>query len=165
MNKIVTIGVYGFTRESFFQKLLDAKIDTFCDIRRRRGVRGSAYAFSNSQYLQKKLHELGIQYVYLKDLAPDQVVREKQKQEDKKLHIAKRERKTLGEAFISEYTSKCLSHFEPSIFLEKIGSDAQVICLFCVERDPEACHRSLVSNWLIQTFQIPVEHIVPSEVL
>jgi hypothetical protein len=27
---IVTIGVYGFDEQSFFQTLLDAKVDTFC---------------------------------------------------------------------------------------------------------------------------------------
>jgi hypothetical protein len=32
MDKVVTIGVYGFTSNSFFQALLDAKVDTFCDI-------------------------------------------------------------------------------------------------------------------------------------
>lgn len=162
MNKIVTIGVYGFNKESFFQKLVETKIDTFCDIRRRRGVRGSEYAFANSQYLQKKLKELGIHYVYLQDLAPSQAVREKQKQEDEKLHIAKRHRKVLGQAFISEYKNECLSQHNPSTFLEQIGPDAQIVCLFCVEQDPEACHRSLVSNWLVQAFRFPVEHILPS---
>lgn len=38
---IVTIGVYGFDEQSFFQALQDAQIDTLCDIRARRGVRGS----------------------------------------------------------------------------------------------------------------------------
>jgi len=161
MNKIVTIGAYGFNRESFFQNLVDAKIDTFCDIRRRRGVRGPEYAFANSQYLQKKLQELGIHYVYIQDLAPSQAMREKQKQEDEKFHIAKRSRKVLGQTFVSEYIDNCLSRFEPSIFLEKVGPNAQVVCLFCVERVPEACHRSLVSSWLTQTFHLPVEHIVP----
>lgn len=164
MNKIVTIGVYGFNQENFFQNLIDAKVDTFCDIRRRRGVRGSDYAFANSQYLQRKLQELGIRYVYIKDLAPSQAIREKQKQEDQRFHSAKRQRKALGQVFISGYTDECLSRLEPSMFLEKIGLDAQIICLFCVERDPEACHRSLLSNWLIRAFHLPVEHILPSVV-
>ncbi len=55
--KIVTIGVYGFDRESFFQALLDAKVDTFCDIRLNRGLRGSTYAFVNSKSLQRRLQE------------------------------------------------------------------------------------------------------------
>lgn len=127
-------------------------------------MRGSEYAFVNSQYLQKKLQELNIHYVYIKELAPSEIVREKQKQEDKRLHMAKRKRKALGQAFISEYENECLSQFKPSLFLEKVGPDAQTTCLFCVERDPEACHRSLVSNWLIQSLHLPVEHIMPSVV-
>src|SRR5258708_39820746 len=103
MNKIVTIGVYGFDQDSFFKALLDAKVDTFCDIRLRRGMRGAEYAFVNSERLQKRLRELGIRYVHVKDLAPIQAIREKQKQEDERLGIAKRSRKALGQTFIREY--------------------------------------------------------------
>lgn len=39
MIEIFTIGVYNSTEESYFGKLMDAKIDLFCDIRQRRGVR------------------------------------------------------------------------------------------------------------------------------
>ncbi len=70
MPEFVTIGVYGFDEAGFFQALQDAGVDTFCDIRRRRGVRGSAYAFANSQRLQGRLAELGIRYIYRSDLAP-----------------------------------------------------------------------------------------------
>jgi hypothetical protein len=33
--------------------------------------------------------------------------------------------------------------------------------LFCVERDPEACHRSIVAERLAAEFGLPVTHIVP----
>ena len=90
MNKFITIGVYGFDKDSFFKAILDAKIDTFCDIRLRRGMRGSEYAFVNSESLQKQLRELGIRYIHVKNLAPSQAIREKQKHEDEMLGIAKR---------------------------------------------------------------------------
>ena len=64
--KIYTIGVYGSTEEEFFGKLTKFQIDLFCDIRQRRGVRGRQYAFVNSSYLQKKLSDLGIGYLYEK---------------------------------------------------------------------------------------------------
>ena len=38
MNKIVTIGVYGFDAEDFFTTLQRAGVDTLCDIRRRRVI-------------------------------------------------------------------------------------------------------------------------------
>lgn len=61
---IMTIGVYGFDEQSFFQALQNARVDTLCDIRARRGVRGSDYAFANSERLQKRLTELNIRRVF-----------------------------------------------------------------------------------------------------
>ena len=49
--KIVTIGVYGFDETGFFRALQDAEVDTFCDIRDRRGVRGATYAFEKGSDL------------------------------------------------------------------------------------------------------------------
>ncbi len=159
--KIVTIGVYGFDQESFFQALLDAKVDTFCDLRRRRGMRGSTYAFVNSSSLQKQLGELGIRYLHLKDLAPGHDTRAKQKQEDEILGIAKRTRTTLGQTFIQAYEKECLSAFNTEEFIQQLGQDAQVIGLFCVEREPEACHRSLAAKLIAQDLELQVEHITP----
>ena len=58
-----TIGVYGSTEQSFFTKLKENGIDTFCDIRQRRGVRGKKYAYVNSTYLQNKLKEYGLERI------------------------------------------------------------------------------------------------------
>ena len=159
--KIVTIGVYGFDQERFFNALLDAKVDTFCDIRRRRGMRGSTYAFVNSTSLQKRLSELGIRYLHLKSLAPGQEIRDKQKQADEKLGIAKRTRTTLGSTFIRAYEQECLSAFSTVEFFEQLGQDTRVISLFCVEREPEACHRSLAAKRMAQDLDLQVEHIKP----
>jgi uncharacterized protein (DUF488 family) len=160
-HRIVTIGVYGFDKQSFFQALLDAKIDTFCDIRQRRSMRGSLYAFVNSTRLQGELKDLSIRYIHSKELAPTQAIRELQTHEDEKLGIAKRMRTALGEAFIQAYEQECLSHFDSGQFLKNVGEEAQVIGLFCVERDPGACHRSLVAKRLVHDLGLQVEHIRP----
>lgn len=76
--KIYTIGVYSSTGQDFFSKLVENKIDTFCDIRQRRGVRGSKYSFVNSNCLQIKLAELEIKYSHILELAPTTAIREKQ---------------------------------------------------------------------------------------
>jgi uncharacterized protein (DUF488 family) len=157
--RIVTIGVYGFDEQSFFQALLDAKVDVFCDIRLRRGMRGSTYAFVNSTHLQKRLGESGIRYLHIKELAPNKDIRDKQQQEDKKLGIAKRTRKELGQAFIQAYEQQCLANFDSSEFIKQVGQDARVISLFCVEREPEACHRSLAAQKLARDLDTGVEHI------
>ena len=46
--KVFTIGVYGWDEEDFAQALRDAAPDVFVDVRRRRGLRGSTYAWANS---------------------------------------------------------------------------------------------------------------------
>ncbi len=159
--KIVTIGVYGFDQETFFNALLDAKVDTFCDIRRRRGMRGSTYAFVNSSSLQKRLSELGIRYLHYKHLAPSHDLRAEQKLEDEKLGIGKRTRTALGQTFIHAYEKECLSTFDSMNFIEQLGQNVQVISLFCVEREPQACHRSLAAKRLAQDLELQVEHITP----
>ncbi len=159
--RIVTIGVYGFNESGFFQALLDARVDTFCDIRLRRGMRGSEYAFVNSSRLQKKLSELGIRYIHVKDLAPSYAIREKQKEEDSKLGIAKRTRTSLGRTFIEAYQRERLIHFNSQEFLNQVGDNAETISLFCVEREPEACHRSLAAGKLAQELGLQIEHLQP----
>src|SRR4051812_16785995 len=81
--KIVTIGVYGFDEAGFFQALQAAQVDTFCDIRRRRGVRGAEYAFANRQRLAARLAALGIRYLHRLDLAPTNAMRAVQYADDK----------------------------------------------------------------------------------
>jgi uncharacterized protein (DUF488 family) len=161
MDKIITIGAYGFSKETFFQALIHAKVDVFCDIRMRRGVRGSEYSFANSERLQKELQDLGIHYLHLKDLAPDQAIRDTQKKEDEARGIAKRSRQTLGPTFIQLYEQEYLAHFHTEEFSQKIGLDPKIVAFFCVERKPEACHRSLVARKLSNDLQIPIEHLEP----
>ena len=45
-HRLYTIGVYGFTKQTFHDALDEARIDAVVDIRRRRGVRGREYSFS-----------------------------------------------------------------------------------------------------------------------
>ncbi len=161
LPRILTIGVYGFSEETFFHTLQESGVDTFCDIRRRRGVRGAKYAFANSKRIQARLAELGIQYFHLLELAPTEAVRERQKAADKASGTAKRKRTKLDDSFIESYQNEVLSLFDPGSFLQELGGKSQVIALFCLERDPEACHRWLVSEKLERELNLEVEHIVP----
>ena len=157
--EIVTIGVYGFEREAFFQALLDAHVSIFCDLRARRGVRGSQYTFANSLRLQHSLQEIGIRYVHCKDLAPSAALRAIQTEEDKHAHIARRKRSVLSQRFIQAYEQEYLSQFNSQQFITQVGDNASVICLFCVEREPDACHRSLVAQCLQQKLNLHVTNI------
>jgi uncharacterized protein (DUF488 family) len=152
--------VYNSTEQEFFGKLTDNQIDTFLDIRQRRGVRGAKYAFVNSKRLQQKLLELGINYGYAPELAPTTEIRNLQKAIDENKGELKRERQALGQVFIIEYKNRILSHFDFENFiegLEKAGSER--IALFCVEQHPEACHRSLVTDKLKSKYKYHIKHL------
>lgn len=144
-----TIGVYNSSENEFFQKLTENNIDTFCDIRQRRGVRGAQYAFVNSNRLQEKLKDLGIKYGHVIALAPTQEIRDLQKTVDLEKGELKRERQKLGQVFTIEYKNKILSKFDFDNFIENLDQiGANRVALFCVEEHPEACHRSIVSDKL-----------------
>jgi uncharacterized protein (DUF488 family) len=160
--KIITIGVFGFTEEVFFQRLREAEVDTFCDIRQRRGVRGATYAFCNSKRLQARLAEAGIRYVHRKDLAPTTAVRQIQYAADGVGKVAKRKRTRLSQAFSDAYQQEVLADFDGQSLLDDLGPEAQVVALFCVEQEPAACHRSLVAAKLEKDLGLDVEDIVPN---
>lgn len=144
-----TIGVYNSTEQQFFKKLTENNIDTFCDIRQRRGVRGSQYAFVNSNRLQARLNELDIRYGHVIELAPTTEIRDLQKEADEQLGELKRKRNKLGKVFTIAYKNTILSKFDIDSFIDKLDEvGARRIVLFCVEEKPEACHRSIVSDKL-----------------
>ena len=142
---IYTIGVYGSTEEEFFGKLIKSQIDLFCDIRQRRGVRGRQYAFVNSSYLQKKLSELGIGYLWA---------------EDKEVHQTKKSRETLGHAFCCGYEQLILDKENLDELVASFESmKAQRVVLFCLESRPDACHRSLLAHRLSEKYHFEVVHL------
>jgi uncharacterized protein (DUF488 family) len=159
--QVATIGVYGYSPEAFFEALQTAGVDTFGDIRQRRGVRGSAYAFANSQRLQARLAELGVRYLHLKELAPTPAVRQRQNEADKASTTAKRQRTTLSETFLEAYRAEILDPFDPHTLTAQLPPDTKVLALFCVERQPAACHRSLVADKIQETLGWKVSHLVP----
>lgn len=155
-----TIGVYNSTEEEFFGKISKNSIDTFCDIRQRRGVRGAKYAFVNSNRLQFRLNELDIRYAHILDLAPTTEIRDLQKQIDNEKGELKRERHQMGRVFVIEYKNKVLKSFDFENFLEQLEqSGACRVALFCVEEFPEACHRSIVSDMLKEKYNFKVTHL------
>jgi uncharacterized protein (DUF488 family) len=161
MIKIVTIGTYGFTEETFFGALQNAGVQMFYDIRWRRGVRGAEYAFVNHKRLVARLETIGIEYIHRRDLAPTPEIRQQQRDADKSEKIAKRKRGTLSPDFISAYRENILPNFDGQAFLEGLPEGTGVIALFCVEREPAACHRSLVAERLRNFDQVVVDHLIP----
>lgn len=156
-----TVGVYGSSESDFFNKITSNNIDTFCDIRRRRAVRGSQYSFVNSKRLQDKLKQLNINYIYEIGLAPTNEIRDLQKKADEQNKIQKRQREELGFVFKNEYTNRIIANFDFHSFVENLKkTGANKVILFCVEKAPNACHRSLVTNRLQELYpDISVTHL------
>lgn len=146
-----TIGVYNSKEDDFFRKLTENNIDVFCDIRQRRGVRGAEYSFVNSVRLQQKLAANGVGYIYVRDLAPTSEIRNLQKEADAKSGEQKRSRNKIGKVFSIAYQNQILKNFDfDSLICMLKNKGAKRIVFFCVEEKPEACHRSIVAEKLMQ---------------
>lgn len=158
---IVTLGVYGFDADGFLAALRRAQVEVFCDLRLRRGVRGKAYAFANRRRLEGLLAEAGIRYRHFKELAPDRDVRARQHAADRAQRTAKRQRAALSPEFVAGYQAACLAAFDSRRFLEALGPETRVAALFCVERSPAACHRSLVAERLRADLGCEIVHLLP----
>jgi uncharacterized protein (DUF488 family) len=157
---IATIGVYGFERDSFLEALAAAGVDLVLDVRQRRGVRGSQYAWANARRLQAALAEAGIGYTHLKELAPTTELRELQYREDARLGEGKRSRSVLATEYARRYTEEILDPVDLGPILKWIGDSSAA--LLCVERDPEACHRSLIAARLRRDWDFDVENLRPA---
>lgn len=78
MRELRTIGVYGFDAASFLERLRSGGVSMLLDVRQRRGVRGTEYAWANSQRLQASLAAAGITYRHHRELAPTTELRQLQ---------------------------------------------------------------------------------------
>lgn len=160
MLRVVTIGVYDFDRESFLERLRHANVSLLLDLRQRRGVRGPEYAWANSAQLQQALAAADIGYRHVKELAPTTELRQLQYREDDRQQVGKRNRIALAPAYAERYTKEILDPFDLGALVAELPADA-VTALFCVERDPEACHRSLVAGRLHTEYQLVVSDLRP----
>ncbi len=147
MPTVTTIGVYGWTPERFIAALRDGAVGQLLDVRQRRGVRGSKYAWANSARLQAALAEAGIAYRHHPELAPTTELRQLQYREDARLGVGKRSRAALAPDYRERYTKEILDRVDLAPIVDAMPADA-ASALFCVERDPEACHRSIVAERL-----------------
>ncbi len=159
--KVCTIGVYGSTRAAFFDALEAAGVDVFLDIRRRRAVRGSQYTFANAERLTGELAAREIEYRHVLDLAPDRETLALQHAADDDAKRLKSERTELAAEYIKQYVSRTLSRFDFSGLARELKAFNTPV-LFCIERIPDACHRSLVAPKLAKAVGTnEIVHLIP----
>jgi uncharacterized protein (DUF488 family) len=155
-----TIGVYGFSGASFVDALRGAGVRRVLDVRQRRGVRGSQYAWANSLRLQAALAGAAIGYSHHRELAPTTELRQLQYREDARLGVGKRSRVELSAEYRERYLSEILDQVDLGALLDEQPAGER-FALLCVERDPEACHRSLIAKRLAEDHGVRVQHIRP----
>ncbi len=160
MLRAVTIGVYGFDGESFLHRLRHADVRLLLDVRQRRGVRGPEYARANSLRLQAALAQARIAYQHHPELAPTTELRRLQYAEDDRQGVGKRSRRELATGYSRRYTTEILDCADLTPVVSALSSGG-VAALFCVERDPAACHRSLIAQRLAEQHRVTIEHLGP----
>ena len=161
MRTVATIGVYGFTAPMFLERLREAGVGVLVDVRQRRGVRGSEYAWANSKRLQAALAEADIEYRHRKDLAPTSELRQLQYREDDRQGVSKRSRRQLAREYRERYVAEILDRADLDAVVAEFSTD-RVTALMCVERAPEACHRSLIAERLAARYGLEELHLGPS---
>lgn len=159
--QIATIGVYGWTLDSWLDSLRGADVRLVLDVRQRRGVRGSEYSWANAQRLEAALAEAGVAYEHRTELAPTTELRRLQYSEDDRLGVGKRSRMELAPEYVERYSREILGQVDLGPIVEGLPAEGSS-ALMCVERDPEACHRSLVAARLAAEFGLAVTHLRPS---
>jgi uncharacterized protein (DUF488 family) len=157
---VVTIGVYGWDIDGFLAALRGADVELLVDVRQRRGVRGAEYAWANAARLQDRLIGAGIDYAHHLELAPTTELRHLQYDEDDAQGVGKRSRVQLAPRYAERYRDEILARVDLTALIDSMpwgGATA----LFCVERDPEACHRSLIAARLADEYGATVSHLRP----
>ncbi|KMO30778.1 DUF488 family protein [Methylobacterium aquaticum] len=137
MAKVLfTIGYEGADSERFTAALRDARVATLADVRavaasRKRGFSKSALAAG--------LTEAGIGYQHLRSLGTPKAGREAARAHDAALM-----RRIYCEEVLE--TGAGLAALDALAELAAAGPT----CLFCFERDPERCHRRVLSERLAE---------------
>lgn len=160
MKRVCTIGVYEWDLEAFLDALRDAEVRMLLDVRQRRGVRGPQYAWANSLRLQRALSQAEIGYRHHPELAPTTELRQVQYAEDARQGVGKRSRTELATAYRERYTREILNRVDLATLVRELP-ERGTASLFCVEADPEACHRSIVAERLHTRHGVDVVHLRP----
>jgi len=160
VKRVVTIGVYDWDLGHFLKALDAADVRVLLDVRQRRGVRGSQYPWANAVRLQEALAAAGVAYQHHRELAPTTELRHLQYAEDARTGVGKRSRIELAPEYRARYTQEILDRVELHAVVDELPQDG-ASALLCVERDPEACHRSIIAAALASNYDVAVTHLLP----
>ncbi|WP_084469551.1 DUF488 family protein [Jiangella gansuensis] len=63
--------------------------------------------------------------------------------------------------YTRRYTTEILDRADLTTIVSALSSGGTA-ALLCVERDPEACHRSLIAQRLAERHRVTIEHLRPA---
>jgi uncharacterized protein (DUF488 family) len=144
MTAIATIGYEGAALDDLIAALRAARVATVIDVReapvsRRKGFSKMALAAA--------LAEAGLDYVHLRALGTPKPGRDAARQGDMERFHA-----IFAAQLATPEAQGALASAADTVRAAKA-------CLLCYERDPEACHRSLVLDALAERMPLDIEHL------
>ena len=80
--------------------------------------------------------------------------------EDARQGVGKRSRRELAADYARRYTTEILDHADLTPVVSALPTRGTA-ALLCVERDPEACHRSLIAQRLAARHNVAIAHLRP----
>lgn len=138
IQMLFTIGYEGRSIESFMNTLIQNDVHLLCDVRKNPLSR--KFGFSKSK-LEHIANRVGIKYVHIPDLGIESEKRTSLNSEDDYRCLFDDYAKTLP---------KLKPHLEKVYSL--LCSDNR-IALMCYEKEPEMCHRHVVRDYLVKTYE------------
>ena len=142
---IYTIGYQGLTIEEYLNILTENDVNVLCDLRHNTSSRWKP-DFSKKR-LADRLAQLGIKYIHIPQLGIESARRKNVSSDE-----------DLTKLF-EEYSAELPSHKQELQELKALHNQHHKIALTCLERDPQQCHRTCVSDYLNTTHGIEVHHL------
>ncbi len=84
-----------------------------------------------------------------------------QYREDDRLGVGKRSRVELAPEYRERYLREILDRADLSALIDELPLTGAA-ALLCAERDPQACHRSLVAERLAREYDVAVVDLLPA---
>jgi len=139
MKKLYTIGFGGKSLEEFINLIKKNNIQKLVDIRLKTSSQLSGFA--KSRDLKFILKIFNIDYEHIVDLAPDDF-------------ILKKYRNDKNWKEYEEKFKKLMNQRNAKKILNKLVEESKAVCLLCSENEPTKCHRRLVVELLKEKVKI-----------
>ncbi|HEB79565.1 MAG TPA: DUF488 domain-containing protein [Rhodospirillales bacterium] len=144
MTSVATIGYEGASLEDFLAVLAFAGVTTLIDVREAPISRRKGFS---KNILREALENIGIDYIHLVGLGNP-----------------KNGRDAAREGRLDDYIKIFSAQMTTSKFKADLERAAEIAseggaCLMCYERDPNGCHRKIVSEALYDIIDANISHL------